>query len=46
MMSAENFYVKKNFLSLFSDLIKWADVEAIVQINYDNTIEQIAIRIA
>lgn len=42
LLSSENFIVKKNYLSLFSDLIKWADVEAILQLNYDDFIEQIA----
>ena len=46
MISSENFIVKKNFLSIFSDLIKWADIEAIIMLSYDDIIESIAGKIA
>ena len=38
--------MKKNFLSLLSDFVKWADVEAFVQVSYEDTIDQIAFRIS
>lgn len=46
LQTSENFVVKKNFLSLLSDFVKWADVEAFVQVSYEDTIDQVALRIS
>lgn len=44
LLTNENFVVKKHFLSLLSDFVKWADIEAFVQVSYEDTIDQIAVR--
>lgn len=46
LQTSENFIVKKNFLSLLSDFVKWADVESFVQVSYEDTIDQIAFRVS
>lgn len=46
LKSAENFLIKRNFLSLLTDFVKWADIESFVQICYDDALDTIAPRIA
>ena len=37
--SSENFIVKKNFLSILCDLLKFSDIEAILEVSYESAIE-------
>ena len=39
LKSSENFIVKKNFLSILCDLLKFSDIEAILEVSYESTIE-------
>ena len=46
LKTAENFLIKRNFLSLLSDFVKWADIESFIQICYDDVLDEIAPKIA
>ena len=38
--------MKKNYLSLLSDFVKWADVEAIIQVLYSDLLDVLVPKIA
>lgn len=44
--TSENIFVKKNFLSLLSDFVKWADVEAFVHVLYSDLLDELVPRIS
>lgn len=44
--TGDNFMIRKNFLSLLSDFVKWADIESFYSVLYSDLLDELVPRIA